>query len=339
MQALTSVGWLARALAVFCVDEVVVFDDFPRSDSSPPSGQALPLVATTEDPSSPFASSATSLETDPGLFATHLLSYLECPPFMRKTLFPLHPNLRQAGLLPSLDMPHHPNPQDAALAYREGVVVDDAEAESAGVSRKGGGPVTVVDVGAITAPGPSKHHQQHDQRPKHLVTLHGVSIAPRTRVTLHFPPDGGDVEAVDPAEPRTVGGLYWGYSVRRAGSLSAAVTESPFVDDGGYDLTIGTSERGESVGALVKGWRQQSEGTNGEPRFKHLLVVFGGRRGLEYAAENDAELSAMGIRGARTKELFDHWVDVLPNQGSRTIRTDEAVLIALSALRPLWDDG
>jgi predicted SPOUT superfamily RNA methylase MTH1 len=38
---------------------------------------------------------------------------------MRKALFPLHDNLAKAGLLPSLDMPHHPH-KDEWLPYREG---------------------------------------------------------------------------------------------------------------------------------------------------------------------------------------------------------------------------
>lgn len=53
---------------------------------------------------------------------------------------------------------------------------------------------------------------------------------------------------VHPETPRTEEGLYWGYQVRLAKSLGAVFVECPFTD--GYDLTIGTSERGESVDAL-----------------------------------------------------------------------------------------
>ena len=70
-----------------------------------------------------------------------------------------------------------------------------------------------------------------------------------------------------------------------------------------------------------------------------VLLVFGGPRGLEYAAMNDPELSEMGIGSGKTRELFDHWINVLPFQGSRTIRTDEAVFIALTDLRRLWFEG
>ena len=54
---------------------------------------------------------------------------------------------------------------------------------------------------------------------------------------------------------------------------------------------------------------------------------------------NDPELAELGIQGPRTRELFDNWVNALPNQGSRNIRTDEAMLIALMGLRHLWDSS
>ncbi len=54
---------------------------------------------------------------------------------------------------------------------------------------------------------------------------------------------------------------------------------------------------------------------------------------------NDSALSEMNIAQGRTKELFDHWVNVVPNQGSRSIKTDEAMLIALMGLRKLWESS
>lgn len=51
--------------------------------------------------------------------------------------------------------------------------------------------------------------------------------------------------AVSCSMPSTKSGLYWGYRARLASSLGAVFTDSPY--DGGYDLTIGTSERGKSV--------------------------------------------------------------------------------------------
>lgn len=278
-------GRIARALAVFSVDEVVVFDDSPAS-SRP--RQTDPAAYTGD--------------TDPCHFLAHILSFLEAPPFMRKTLFPLHPNLRLTALLPSLDMPHHPHPKEW-IPYREGVTV-------AGKTSSGQG--TLVEVGLDE---PVEIEEQ---------------IAPKTRLTLLFPDDRSQYpECVHPAAPRTDGGYYWGYAVRRCASLSSVFTESPY--DYGYDVSIGTSERGVPVS---KAFPPSSP----KPLdFKHLLIVFGGPRGLEFASMNDDELTGRDVQGPKTKDLFDYWLNVLPNQGSRTIRTEEAVLIALTTLRGLWD--
>jgi len=118
--------------------------------------------------------------------------------------------------------------------------------------------------------------------------------------------------AVSPSEPRTEAGLYWGYSIRAAKSLSAVFTESPF--DGGYDLTIGTSDRGDNVDKTLKSIPKH---------FSHLLVVFGGLKGLEAAHESDQSLGSV----EDTRDLFGYYLNTCPNQGSSTIRT-EVLLIA-----------
>lgn len=282
-QRTTYAGRIARVLAIFSVDEIVIYDD-----SSP------------EQRPANVDHDAYTGDIDPAHFLEHLLTYLETPTFMRKTLFPLHPNLRSQGLLPNLDMPHHPY-KDEWMPYREGLTLP-------GRPKNGSG--TMVDIGLPETVAISE------------------TIPPRTRLTLKMPEDDvGKPEPIHPAAPRTAGGYFWGYSVRKAPSVSAVLTEGPYEE--GYDMSIGTSERGLPI--------SQAFPEHKEANFKHLLIAFGGPRGLEYAAMNDPELSQIGIQGPRTRELFDHWVNALPNQGTRSIRTDEAMLIALTGLRKLWD--
>lgn len=121
---------------------------------------------------------------------------------------------------------------------------------------------------------------------------------------------------VSPDEPRRETGVYWGYQVRIAHSLSEIFTKSPF--EGGYDMTVGTSDRGTNV----------QEVPNKSLEFNHMLIVFGGLQGLEEALANDEKLTV-----DEPEMLFDQYVNVLPKQGSRTIRTEEALLIALAALQ------
>jgi methyltransferase len=278
------VGRVARVMAIFRVDEVVVYDDRPTAS------RVTDLDAT-----------AYTGELDPAHFVAHILSYLEVPPFMRTTLIPIHRNLDRAGKLPSLDIPSHPHKREWC-PYREGLALS---------GRPEAGKGTMVNVG-LDSP----------------VTV-DAKIPPNTRVTLHFPSGAkGKPEAVDPTEPRTEGGYYWGYTVRRAGSLSAVFTEAPY--DDGYDVSIGTSERGIP---LSKAFPPAKKVT-----FSHMLVVFGGPRGIEYATMNDEDLAEKGISARNAKELFDHWVNILPSQGSRTIRTDEAMFMAMQGLSGIWNE-
>ena len=88
----------------------------------------------------------------------------------------------------------------------------------------------------------------------------------------------------------------------------------------GYDFVIGTSERGEEL---------TPQKTAALPPFQHLLVVLGGQAGIEAAAENDAELK---LGAEDVGELFDWWVNCVVGQGSRTIRTEEAIWIVLGQM-------
>lgn len=149
-------------------------------------------------------------------------------------------------------------------------------------------------------------------------------LTPGVRVTLKMDPhDARTVHErkymsgniVSPSTPREEAGVYWGYTVRRAPSFKQVFTDSTF--KGGYDLTVGTSERGEVVDDLEL------------PAFKHLLIVFGGVKGLEFSLETDETITETEV-----ELLFDYYVNTCPAQGSRTIRTEEAILVTLSGLRP-----
>lgn len=65
-----------------------------------------------------------------------------------------------------------------------------------------------------------------------------------------------------------------------------------------------------------------------EVKYNHALIVFGGLHGIEAALESDEQ-----VKAEEPSLLFNHYINVLPTQGSRTIRTEEAILIALSGLR------
>jgi hypothetical protein len=62
-----------------------------------------------------------------------------------------------------------------------------------------------------------------------------------------------------------------------------------------------------------------------------LLIVFGGVAGIEESVDTD---KSTALPGKYSRKLFDVWVNICPYQGSRTIRSKEAVFIALARLSP-----
>lgn len=126
-------------------------------------------------------------------------------------------------------------------------------------------------------------------------------------------------QVVSPSAPREQAGLFWGYTVRLAAGVAGLVRGCPFTPGGGaYDLVIGTSEHGQAVapGDLLL------------PRFKHVLIAFGGPEGLEQALAQDKKL-----KGRPPTEVFDLYLNTCPAQGSRTIRAEEAILISMAFLQ------
>ena len=326
---------IARACAIFNVDEIVVFDEGQvRSDGGGAdlyrhrhNQQHRGTKRRLEPTATPVESTEQAAQGqqdgkgfDPHTFLARVLQYLETPQYLRKALFPMHRDLRLAGLMPPLDCPHHLRFEDAS-EYREGVTV---EAPSWATRSAGAGRV-FVNVGlrdAVEAEVPN-----------------GAQVATGTRVTVRMASNRSEI--VSPREPVERLGWYWGYTVRLASSLSAVLTESPF--DQGYDLVIGTSERGTSLSDL-----SYATSTNTRvalacgstippltPDFNHAIIVFGGLSGLELAVEQDEHIK---LDRHSAHDLFDAWVSVVDHQGSRTVRTEEAVMIALARIKPLLDE-
>ena len=74
---------------------------------------------------------------------------------------------------------------------------------------------------------------------------------------------------------------------------------------GGYNLLVGTSERGTvaEAGKLVL------------PPFKHALLAFGGPKGLEDGAARDPAL-----QGRQAADLFGAWLNTAPAQVMARLR-------------------
>ncbi|RAR08027.1 ring finger domain-containing protein [Stemphylium lycopersici] len=357
------VGRIARAAAIYCVDEIVVFDDDPSNIDSRVVDPKYIRKGRTKAQVLDSILEQDEAWQNPDQFLYHLLSFAECPPHLRYdpqephlSIFKEHQNLKWVGNLPSMDMPHHLRSHEWCQ-YREGVFVGPAPAPFPPASTPKG------KKAKKTTPDDQEYAYVKCGLPYpiRVPIPKDAPIEQGMRTTVRFsdadaPPnwphltsqdcDNISATACAASLPREEGGYYWGYTVRRAASLGAVFSECEY--SGGYDMSIGTSERGQSVYSLFSGANDKpsstsSSGVDTTPvkapsSFKHLLIVFGGQAGIEPAVASDPELTSKGLDKGSAHMLFDAWVNLVPRQGSRTIRTEEAVTIGLAALKP-WVDG
>ncbi|XP_060814954.1 putative methyltransferase C9orf114 homolog [Bombus pascuorum] len=272
-------GQIARAACIYKINEIVVFDD---------KGEI------TESEKKKIRNDELLGERRVAcLQLARILQYLECPQYLRKYFFPIHKDLQYAGVLNPLDAPHHLRQQDISL-YREGVVTNKPVKFGKG---------SHVNVGLLNDVSVDK------------VLTDGL------RVTVKIPKDQPNPKKikgfiVPPDVPRSDTGIYWGYTVRLANNLTEVLTQCPYKN--GYDLTIGTSDKGNSIDDV------ESKSI----KYHHALIIFGGLCGLEAAVDNDPNLNVDDA-----SLVFDKYLNTCPQQGSRTIRSEEAILITLAELR------
>jgi methyltransferase len=320
-------GQIARAAAVFNIDEVIVLDDV-----TPPHHKHTTI--------SPAAA----------LFA-RILQFMETPQYLKKALIPMHPDLKFAGILPPLDAPHHLRSTEWG-EFREGLVVDSHPTHG-----------SLLDVGLST-----RAHIPYTAPINCRLTLR-MGQEPTYKTHVWFSKNNEQVlqvQLVPSQSPRQEYGLYWGYLTRIAPTIESMLKDCPFNGGGGgkaedeeddekkkkkkksskskkgtatnsrsssgYDLVVGTSERGETTPASQLNLRSRTASLDeggGRERYGHGLVVFGGPQGLEHALANDPWKEKYDD----PSKWCDRYVNTCFDQGSRTIRTEEAVLISLAFLK------
>ncbi|GBE59656.1 RNA methyltransferase, putative [Babesia ovata] len=288
------IGHIARALTIYGVHEVVLYNDIG------PEGVEWQEY-----------------------FALNM-RYLETPQYLRKYMFPITNHLRHAGLQNPLDAPHHLRTNEW-LPYREGVI----KLEPKGMAKHASSLSMYAECslfGRIKVMNPDALMEIYgvewfcledddDEEVYQRVTIlldsgsmgeckrrwkeqkAGTSVSSGTELAGKIVP---------PDEPQSSAGLYWGYVVREAEDYSAVFTGCPFNESGIYDYKMGTSERGDVYPKEVR-----------VPNFQHMLMVLGPVNGLESITENP-------------QADVDAYVNFCYNQRSRTIRTEEALTICLS---------
>lgn len=290
------VGQIARAATIFHIQEIIIYDEETNTDKC-------------------------KIEKIVKLF-----EYAECPQYLRKDIFAIEPDLKYAGMINPLEAQHHLRTSQLECPYREGITINsslDSSEVNIGLSK----PVEVKGT--------------HDPATRVTVKVDPNDLVKMQSMLGKHSIKRVHAQVVSPSEPLAKLRLFWGYYVRSADCLSQVFSKNTFLPEkkNFYDLIIGTSERGTIIDEVnfEKDEKNEEEEGNSQRSKKskknvnqHILVVFGGVRGLEYSMSKDPSLKGV----TDVSKLFHHYINTCPNQGSNTIRTEEAILITLSALRP-----
>ena len=258
-QKTAKAGRIARALAVFRVEEVFVY----KTGFLPPSKMR-----------------------DADLLVK-ILRYLDTPQYLRRRVFPKSPSLQFTGTLPPLRTRSHPLQSSLADldvgSVRWGVQVRPNQ----------------IDIGfdkLIT------HNEPISERDPTLFRV--VSNSPKIVLEV--------IERSDVQE-------YWGYESRRINRLVDLLKEST-------DMTrIGFSRNAPSFKNLQDGLSSTISNT------KSVLAIFGGpERGVIELCANETE---------DVKHHIDFWINTIIDQGTETVRLEEALFISLGLLNSSFGEN
>jgi predicted SPOUT superfamily RNA methylase MTH1 len=254
------IGLIARAAAIFRVNEIIVYSD---------------------------KSGAQNQKRDRTLFVT-ILSYMETPQYLRKRLFKIKPELKYAGILPPLRTPHHPIQKRTKKLkkgeYREGVIIATNQMGS------------LVDIGV-----------------ENPILLPNKELPINKRVTVKITNLEKPIKAIlaNLANIKK----YWGYVTTLSKSSIGKIIKSS-----NYDLVLATSKSGipiEKIKELSDKWKKA----------KKILVAFGApTRGLEEIVKKEY---------LSLDKIADFIINTIPDQGTQTVRTEEAVYASLAILNNL----
>ena len=252
------VGLIARALAIFRVDEALIYNDETGGTS-----------------------------VNEGRLMEKLLAYQETPQYLRRAVFKQDPDLQFSGTLPPMRMPSHPNVGEPRIGdIREGLVIES-------------GTKSMVNAGFRALVEVSSKLKLQDR-----VTVTLVRTSPHLE---------GDL--VDPTRLP----IYWGFRVTRTN-----LTLGKIIGSRRSDLTISTSRRGkvlrEALNDLTFRWKSS----------RRPLVLFGS------ASHGVPEILAK--EGTDHTKTVDFNLNMIPNQGVETVRTEEALLATLSVLNVLEEN-
>ncbi|HVO85581.1 MAG TPA: RNA methyltransferase [Candidatus Eisenbacteria bacterium] len=256
----SKIGVIGRAAAIFRVDEIVIYPDKPETN-----------------------------QTNETELPTLLLSYMETPQYLRKSLFRLRPELQYAGILPPLRTAHHPlqrRTEELRVGeYREGVTLPSNNREAH------------IDIGV--------------EQPA-LLCNQKLPANKRITVKVTHVDKNVEVELASRDEIHE----YWGYKV-----IAEKRKFGAFVRGSKFDLTIATSKSGTAFNDVKDKIADEWE------RAGTILVAFGSpSQGLPHIVSRE---------DLRLEDIVDFVINTIPEQGTETVRTEEALIASMAVFSNL----
>jgi predicted SPOUT superfamily RNA methylase MTH1 len=291
--ATRKLGTVARAAAVFRVDRLVVYPD-PVGERDASWGD--------------------------GGFVHTVLAYAATAPYLRKEAWGRRSELEYAGVLPPLHLGAQTGSgSNGSGSSRQGIVTEVGPEERVRVNCGLQHPISLPVPPGMAAP-----------REGERVTVRVSSREPVRAKLVDEPQPGFDVERADLATTLTRADAGVRIAASRFGErLTVARLDSlrgECQSAGGWTVAFGAPERG--LPAILDIEDAAREGT---PSETGTVAVAG-------HTDTDDDGAPAGEAGGATDNeprdpRFDLWLNTVPDQGSETVRTEEAMFATLSSLR------
>lgn len=229
-------------------------------------------------------------------FISLILRYLETPQYLRKYLFPLKEELKYAGILPPLATPQH------KLEVKIKDLSDGAFREAV---------ITEISTKKIMCDIGLKKKIKILIDKKNKLTIKN-RVKRGQRITVKIKKERDEVYAY-PAKREDVP-EYWGYNVN---TIKESLKD--YVKKQSEGLWIGTSRLGDKISEKFKELHRQLL------LKEKIFLVFGSpREGLKNILKRLNE---------DPRNLFDFYINMILEQGTRTIRVEEALHSSLAIIR------
>jgi len=246
-QRTMKIGLLARAIAVFRIEKVIIYE----TNHGEKYQRDLILL-------------------------DKILRYMDTPQYLRRSVFPMSPSLKYAGILPPLRIRSHP----LASTIPE---VRDGEVRWGIQGRPG-----LIDIG-LDEPIEYEHPIRTRVPIIFRITKSRtrLNLEPTTRDTLDY---------------------YFGYEVEKVSNLI------DYLANDTHKTSIVFSRSGTPFQRISSEIKSVLEST------KNLIGIFGGPHSgvRELVQDRDA-----------LKDHIDFWINMIPDQGTETVRLEEAVWTSL----------